>query len=203
MSNEVQSGEYEEQLRQYAAQLEDLKLRQEALMYEAAREYNKYIVTLSAGSLPLSVTIFLHFHNKLTPEALVWIYCAWFAWTVSILGIVISFKTSYRSHRKAIDQISDEDSLEKVRTGAEQFGGHYTTVTNILTELSLFAFIAGTVLFLIFSTLTMKGTTMSDERKPTGQTGTTQINDHGTKGSVPEKNTIPSAPQKPSTSEKK
>lgn len=143
--------------KEYKTQLKELKLREEGRMYEADQKYEKYIVSLSAGALPLSVTIFLHFQNDLQENALPWIFTAWLAWILSVLVVVLSLKTSYKSHRKAIEQISDGAALDRIYDDKETFGGCWRWWTNFLSNSALVLFVIGTVAFLGFAIITMKG----------------------------------------------
>ena len=185
----------------YKLKLEELKLREESRMYEADQKYEKYIVALSAGALPLSVTIFLHFQDALPETALPWVFVAWFSWILSVLVVVLSLKTSYKSHRKAIEQISDDAALDRVYDDKEILGGCWRWWTNFFSNSALVLFVIGTVAFLAFATITMKGELMSDKDKGNGgqQGGGSsgqQINDGTKKASVPEKSTLPTRPPK-------
>ena len=185
----------------YKSKLDELKLREEGRMYEADQKYEKYIVTLSAGALPLSVTIFLHFQDTLPETALPWVFAAWFSWILSVLVVVLSLKTSYKSHRKAIEQISDDAALDRIYDDKEILGGVWRGWTNFFSNSALVLFVIGTVAFLSFATITMKGESMSGDRNNGGQQqggGDRQQINEGTekKASVPEKSTLPTRPPK-------
>jgi len=184
----------------YKAQLAEWRVREEARMYESDQKYEKYIVTLSAGALPLSVTIFLHFQDVLPKTALPWIFAAWIFWVLSVLVVVISLKTSYKSHRKAIEQISDDAVLDRVYDGKETLGGYWRWWTNLFSNSALVLFVAGTVVFLGFAIITMKGQPMSGDKNNGGQHSSSgdkqQINEGTQKASVPEKGTLPARPPK-------
>jgi len=73
---------------------------------EAARSYDKTLITLSAGALVLSFTFI---REMKTPPIAAWqIYCAWAAFVVSLFLVLASFLLSQSAMRKQRDIIDDQ-----------------------------------------------------------------------------------------------
>lgn len=73
---------------------------------EAARSYDKTLITLSAGALVLSFTFI---REMKTPPIAAWqIYCAWAAFVVSLFLVLASFLLSQSAMRRQRDIIDDQ-----------------------------------------------------------------------------------------------
>lgn len=77
-------------------------------LHAASRDYDQAILTLSAGTLALSVT----FAHDITPEPVEgttrFLISAWACLVVSLVAIVLSFVTSQRILRDRLAHIDDE-----------------------------------------------------------------------------------------------
>jgi hypothetical protein len=115
---------------------------------ESARSFDKFILTLSAGSFGLSLTfitkIVLYF-NRWT----IWLLAvAWISFVVSILSTLISFLTSQAGCRRQRD-ILDKIFKDKIATDQEiNKPAQWTEWLNIV---SIIFFVIGAIFLIIFS----------------------------------------------------
>ncbi len=186
MSKTTQEKEYEKSIERYNAQLDSYRALNESLMYQAAQNYDKYLITLSSGALALSLT-FISTILKGKPLQNYWLlFTSWGCWLVTILSILYSFSTSSLSHSKAIDQVDDKT------TNKEKPGGHLSTITQTLSRIGGISFFIAIISICFFVGTNMKGDWNMSDKKPINE-GTTPRNPPTEyKGTVPKK-----APQKP------
>lgn len=107
---------------------------------EGARSFDKYILTLAAGALGLSLT-FIRIIAPTASQKTVWyLFWAWGLFCLSILSTLVSFLTSQRACRIAV----------KILEGKKK-NNHMAKVTLFLNIVSIIFFVGGTILLLIFS----------------------------------------------------
>lgn len=107
-------------------------------------EYDKVILALSGGALGLSIT-FIHDIvelNAATYKSL--LFVAWVFWTMSMASVMLSHVMSHQALRRTIKQVDDGSLYEKKPGGVFDWG------TSILNSVSGLAFLAGTILMIIF-----------------------------------------------------
>lgn len=117
---------------------------------EQARHFDKYILTLAAGTFGLS----LLFIRQIVPQpetGTVWLLvAAWVAFALSILLTLVSFLLSqlaYRKQREILEKSYEEDNEQ----GAEVSTNKFATCTQFLNWTSMSLFIIGVVFLVIFS----------------------------------------------------
>ncbi len=131
---------------------EDYKVYQEERKFiasglrEQARSFDKYVLTLAAGSFGLSFLFIRYIAPEPQPHTLNFLIAAWSCFGTSILFTLISFLFS---------QISLIRQLKLLDKWLEQ-GGHngynvFTIIIHVLNWLSMIAFLSGVVLLIIFS----------------------------------------------------
>jgi len=124
--------------------LSDRKSLIDALQ-DQLRSFDKYILTLSAGTFGLSLLFINQIAPNPRPDTLFLLIGAWCAFGISILSTLVSFQLSRKACLKQIDII------EAIMRG--DLGNNnniYTKVTNVLNWLSMFLFLLGIALLLIF-----------------------------------------------------
>lgn len=110
---------------------------------QASQDFDKYLVTLAAGALGLSIA----FIRQIAPNPVeIWsIIVAWSAFGASLISILLSFWFSQRAfHRaeKVLDTQNEEDRLES---------NWWDYVTTALNVISVFSFVAGVVFLAYFA----------------------------------------------------
>ena len=105
--------------------------------HQASRDFDKAIMTLSAGALGISIA----FVRDLAPQPVLhsvkWLGYAWASLSLSLLAILISLLISQFALRRAIGQV------DKGTIRTEHPGGLLATLTVILNILAALALIAG------------------------------------------------------------
>jgi len=132
---------------------EDYRDERKVLIYaelEQARSFDKYILTLAAGTFGLS----LLFIRQIAPqpeEGTIWLLiAAWVAFGVSILSTLISFLFSQLAYQKQ-REILDEWYEKEEEQGVEVSKNKFATCTHYLNWASMFLFIIGVTFLVIFS----------------------------------------------------
>jgi hypothetical protein len=149
---EMKNKEYKKELRQYKLQIDAYRALNENLMYQASHNYDKYLISLSAGALALSLT-FLSTILKDIVLCHPWLlYTSWILWGITIVCILYSFMTSCRSHSITIDQV-DNNTIHD-----EKPGRHFSLITIILGWVAGISFLIATIAICFFVGLNMKGT---------------------------------------------
>jgi hypothetical protein len=110
--------------------------------YEAHRDFDKAIMSLSAGALGVSIA-FIH-NIAPDPRLAFFLRIAWVAFAVSLILILISFQTSKRALRH-------EMTTSAETPGAEGTGGRFGKLTKMANSASATAFGLGVVALTIFA----------------------------------------------------
>lgn len=118
---------------------------------EASRHFDKYILTLAAGTFGLS----LLFVERIAPhpkDGTEWLLiAAWVAFGASILSTLVSFLSGQESCSKEIEIL---DGKYRGDTKDEkEIKNRFVTWTKRLNRVSMFLFIVGVIFLIIFSAL--------------------------------------------------
>ena len=120
---------------------------------EASRHFDKYILTLAAGTFGLS----LLFVERIAPhpkDGTEWLLiAAWVAFGASILSTLISFLLGQESCSKEIE-ILDGKYRGDIKDGKE-IKNKFLTWIKWLNRVSMILFIVGVVFLIIFSALNL------------------------------------------------
>ena len=120
---------------------------------EASRHFDKYILTLAAGTFGLS----LLFVERIAPhpkDGTEWLLiAAWVAFGASILSTLISFLLGQESCSKEIE-ILDGKYRGDIKDGKE-IKNRFLTWIKWLNRVSMILFIVGVVFLIIFSALNL------------------------------------------------
>ena len=118
---------------------------------EQARHFDKYILTLAAGTFGLS----LLFVERIAPhpkDGTEWLLiAAWVAFGASILSTLVSFLLGQESCSKEIE-ILDGKYREDIKDKKE-IKNRFVTWTKWLNRVSMFLFIVGVTFLITFSAL--------------------------------------------------
>lgn len=155
MAHNEQNQDYNSRL--YQALIDE---RKELLVTakEAAIQYAKAIMTLSAGALALSLTFIKNIVPKPFPGTLFYLKASWVSFSVSLTAIVISFLLSQFAFLKQIEIVQESFSNE-----TKKDEGDHNSPTNpyknwivFLNVISLIFFILGVILIIWFSVSNVK-----------------------------------------------
>jgi len=120
---------------------------------EASRHFDKYILTLAAGTFGLS----LLFVERIAPhpkDGTEWLLiAAWVAFGASILSTLVSFLSGQESCSKEIE-ILDGKYRGDIKDEKE-IKNRFVTWTKWLNRVSMFLFIVGVIFLIIFSALNL------------------------------------------------
>lgn len=120
-----------------------------ALGNDQLKEYDKAILTLSAGALALSITFVKEIAGgRATAVALPYIVSSWAFFTVAIILNVISYYLSWKDTTVEVRRI-DECMIDGKAYLYKR--NHYSTVTSGLNVLAFISFICGIISVGIFS----------------------------------------------------
>jgi hypothetical protein len=129
-------------------------IRERQLLFNAklqgSQSLDKAILTLSAGALGLSLTFMRQVAPHPQPTTLKLIILAWSCFGLSIVTTLISFLTSQKACNKQIE-ILEATFLQ--HGDREKLTNKYSRVTMILNWFSIILFIAGVILFALFSAI--------------------------------------------------
>ena len=122
---------------------------------EASRSYDKYILTLAAGTFGLS----LLFMEKITSGNTIgdskWcLISSWIAFGASILSTLLSFLCGQESSTKEIEILDDKYS-GKIKDN-ENVKNIFLPWIKWFNRVSMILFIIGVILLIIFSSLNLK-----------------------------------------------
>ena len=113
--------------------------------HQASLNYDKAIMTLSGGSLGISIT----FLKDIVPLPLaatkLFLFVSWIAFAVSLASILVSYLFSMESLRKTIHQVDDGTLY------TNPIGGFATKLTEFLRILAAIGFLVGVVAFIWFA----------------------------------------------------
>jgi hypothetical protein len=160
---------------------------------ETAQQFDKYVLTLAAGALALSITFINQIAPSPKPYSLCLLLIAWVLFSLSILSTLISqlaSQSAFRRQREILDQWYENKGGSTTNNPANW--------TNILNYLSIALFIFGTFAFILFSTLNIfKEGNMSLDSKNSQTTPAKPVSIDETRGLVP-----PTPPIKPPAEKK-
>ncbi len=115
---------------------------------EHARYFDKYILTLAAGTFGLS----LLFIRQIAPQpeaGTIWLLAtAWVAFGASILSTLISILLTQEASLKQIKMLDEQYKKHDLKEGKTK--NMFTTCTRILNWASMFFFITGVIFLIIF-----------------------------------------------------
>jgi len=141
--------------------VEDLKVwvedRKKSIQY-SIEQFDKLIITLSSGSLALSIGFVKDIVNITSETNTFILKSSWYSLALSLISVLISQITSYKSHKIETDISEDEiyqyenfqkydSAKQKVKKWLVSFYNRLTISFNVISFLTL---IIGIVLFIIF-----------------------------------------------------
>ncbi len=120
---------------------------------EASRHFDKYILTLAAGTFGLSLLFFERIapHPKDGTEWL--LIAAWVAFGASILSTLVSFLSGQESCSKDIEML--DGKYRGAIKGEKEIKNRFVTWTKWLNRVSMLLFIVGVIVLIIFSALNL------------------------------------------------
>ena len=104
---------------------------------KASEAYDKAVMTLSGGTLAISLTFIKDVAPSPQPGTIWSLETAWICLAISILAILFSMLTSRWAIRKAIDQVDRNDKFKGTP------GGHFAYITKVLNVAAGLAFFGG------------------------------------------------------------
>jgi len=119
-------------------------------LQDQARSFDKYVLTLAAGTFGLSLLLVRQIAPQPIPDTLGLLIGAWFAFGTSILLTLLSFLFSQQACLKQI-RIIEETLLREVPDHEGSLINPFTKLTQILNWFSMVSFIFGVILLAIFS----------------------------------------------------
>jgi hypothetical protein len=110
--------------------------------HQASRDFDKAVMTLSAGALGVSIA----FVNNVAPHSTetIWLGAAWVAFAMSLLLILGSFLASQHA-------LLYEMRLPTDASASRRIGGVWGTATAVLNWTSAIALVKGVVALIIFA----------------------------------------------------
>lgn len=122
---------------------------------EQARSFDKYILTLAGGTFGLSLLLIKHLVPSFEKGTIGILIAVWITFSMSILATLISFLYSQKACSKQreilkIWYMKKEDELTE-----EDTKNNYAGLTHRLNWISMFFFIVGVVLLVIFSAINL------------------------------------------------
>ena len=117
---------------------------------EAARGFDKAMITLSAGALALSLTFVKNIAPSPSNHFL--LFLAWAAFILSLLVILVSFLCSQAGMRRQ-RQIIDTDLMRVCRARDQKNCWHKTVIR--LNLVSMVSFVVGVILLALFAGLNL------------------------------------------------
>lgn len=141
--NQIPELEYSE----YKIYAEERKILIEAEK-ETAQQFDKYVLTLAAGALALSITFINQIAPKPIPSSLWVLLLAWSLFSLSILSTLLSLLTSQRACRRQIEILEQ-------RLKGQEGENRYAWWTIFLNRASIGLFVSGTFALIIFTGINM------------------------------------------------
>jgi hypothetical protein len=154
----------------YVAQREKLH---DAVM-ESSGRYGKAILTLSGGSIALTVTFIEKIAAEPSPESIKFIILSWSMFLISLVSHLFSLKNSNKASTQQIIILDDQyKKLVNATSYAEGFknweepSNKYSKRTRLFSDVSIISLILGIVFVFIFSAVNLyeKGNCMSENSK--------------------------------------
>jgi len=132
---------------EYQMYREERKTLLEALL-DQSRSFDKYILTMAAGTFGLSFLFIQQITPEPKPETMVFLITAWGSFAASILTTLLSFLLSQKACLKQIE-ILDSWCIQEGEERPEPVN-IYTIVTQWLNWFSMLIFVSGVILLIIF-----------------------------------------------------
>ena len=156
MTGNQQNSNHEDSLRRYQVFLDERK-QLLATAKEAAIQYAKAIMTLSAGALTLS----LAFMKDIVPNpgagTLLLLKGSWLSFSLSLISVVISFLLSEFAFIRQVEISQKSLSIDPTKSeAASATENPYKRWIIFLNIVSLAAFIMGVILLVLFSLFNLK-----------------------------------------------
>jgi hypothetical protein len=114
----------------------------------ASRDFDKALMTLSAGALALSLAFIRDIAPSPTNTA--WLGAAWIGFAASLLSILVSFLASQAALRREIENI------DGTRTDNRP-GGAWSIVTRVCNWLSALLLVGGAAALIVFALYNIDG----------------------------------------------
>ena len=130
-----------------SSRLRTYRDRLEQAYVDQAKAYDKAVMTLSAGTLAISLTFVKDVIDTPRPGTVIFLALAWTALAVSIVAILISMLTSQWALRKTIEQV-DRGEKQQLRV---QPGGWCSWLTAWLNLGAAVGFVLGVALLAWFA----------------------------------------------------
>ena len=121
---------------------------------EASRSYDKYILTLAAGTFGLSLLFIERIASDPVGQTKWFLITSWIAFGASILSTLLSFLFGQESSSKEIE-ILDSEYGGAIKDN-KKIKNSFITWTKWLNRVSMILFIVGVILLTIFSSLNIK-----------------------------------------------
>ena len=131
---------------------------------EGAKSFDRFILTLSAGAIGLSLTFITKIAHEILPWTIWLLIVAWGTLVLSMLSTMLSLLTSQASCRKQRDIL---DELYKKQSNDVEQDNAFSILTNRLNIASMVFFIIGVIFLLTFSTINISkgGCKMGENKK--------------------------------------
>jgi len=126
-----------ESLKLYRAQLD-------AAYLKMVEEYDKAIMTLSGGGLGITFVFIKDFIGTNAVQRKQVLFWTWVCWGLSITFVILSFITSQKAVRRAIEQVNTGEIYSQAP------GGRFAALTSVFNHLGALLFFAGLSLFVYF-----------------------------------------------------
>lgn len=129
---------------QYSRYLDERKALVQAEL-EGARGFDKYLITLAAGALALSMT----FVHTIAPEPKhgVLLSFSWFLFALALVLMLSSFLASQHAYRRQRDIL---DALYEADASSKSVKNAAAVIVDFLNVGALILFVLGVLLFAIF-----------------------------------------------------
>jgi len=155
MKENTQGNSFEDELNRYQVFLEERK-ELLATAKEAATQYAKAIMTLSAGALALSLTFMKDIVPCPAPKTLAYLKLSWGSFSASLTLIVISFLLSEFAFIKQVEVTKGALLPENSEKENNKWSSNpYRSPIVILNILSLITFLLGVIFLVLFSLLNL------------------------------------------------
>lgn len=121
---------------------------------EASRSYDKYILTLAAGTFGLSLLFLERLTNGPVGQTKWFLITSWIAFGASILSTLLSFLLGQESSSKEIEIL--DSKFKRAIKEDENVKNSFSTWIKWLNRVSMILFIIGVILLATFSSLNIK-----------------------------------------------
>lgn len=121
---------------------------------EQASSFDKYILTLAAGTFGLSL-LFIKDIVPYPEARTIWLLVtAWASFGASILSTLISFLQSQKAYQKQ-REILDNDYAKEAKRVQGEIKNKFATYTQCLNGASMILFLVGVIFLIIFSAVNL------------------------------------------------